>query len=273
MVINMLGRLDQLEKRLQSLVEGSFTRLFPDGNLHNELAHQLALAMRSNLLTVSKGQVKAPTLYNIHIHPSRSEIWQNCTPLLEELAHTLYQAGIEAGILFNAPPMIHITTDPGLSAQEFWISAPSPRESLGETASISTADLDGIPSMPSNAFLIVNGDQNFMLKLPVINIGRRTDNHLILNDPRVSRTHAQLRAIKGRFVLFDLGSTCGTTVNGQRINRYTLNPGDVISLAGVPLIYGQDLSYGLANTNTVNINPVFGEKKSEPPDQTPKENA
>ncbi|MBK6645463.1 MAG: FHA domain-containing protein [Anaerolineales bacterium] len=47
-------------------------------------------------------------------------------------------------------------------------------------------------------------------------------------------------AIKGRFVVFDLNSTGGTFVNGQRTSQSVLYPGDVISLAGVALIFGQD---------------------------------
>jgi len=74
----------------------------------------------------------------------------------------------------------------------------------------------------------------------VVNIGRRADNHLVLADPRVSRAHAQIRAIRGQYVLFDLNSTGGTVVNGRRVRQYTLKPGDVISLSGVPLIYGED---------------------------------
>ncbi|MCI0476689.1 MAG: FHA domain-containing protein, partial [Anaerolineales bacterium] len=94
--------------------------------------------------------------------------------------------------------------------------------------------------IPSNAFLIVEGVKVFPLTLAVINIGRRLDNQLVIDDPRVSRNHSQLRAIKGRYVLFDLNSTGGTFVNGQRINQSVLYPGDVISLAGVALIFGQD---------------------------------
>ena len=80
----------------------------------------------------------------------------------------------------------------------------------------------------------------FQLTQAVINIGRRLDNTLVVDDPRVSRNHAQIRAIKGRFVLFDLNSTGGTFVNGQRTNQTVLYPGDVISLAGASLIFGQD---------------------------------
>jgi pSer/pThr/pTyr-binding forkhead associated (FHA) protein len=95
-------------------------------------------------------------------------------------------------------------------------------------------------TIPENAFLIVEGVRVFPLKQAVINIGRRLDNMVVVDDPRVSRNHAQLRAIKGRFVVFDLNSTGGTFVNGQRANQSVLYPGDVISLAGVTLIFGQD---------------------------------
>ena len=95
-----------------------------------------------------------------------------------------------------------------------------------------------------NAFLIVGAKKIIPINRPVINIGRRLDNQVVIDDPRVSRAHSQLRVTKGRFALFDLNSTGGTFVNGQRINKSILHPGDVISLAGVTLIFGQDLPSG-----------------------------
>jgi pSer/pThr/pTyr-binding forkhead associated (FHA) protein len=95
-------------------------------------------------------------------------------------------------------------------------------------------------NVPESAFLIVDGVKEFRLRRQVINIGRRLDNDLVVDDPRVSRHHVQLRSIKGRFVLFDLNSSGGTFINGQRASQSILYPGDVISLAGVSLIFGQD---------------------------------
>ena len=94
---------------------------------------------------------------------------------------------------------------------------------------------------PSNAFLILHGTKIIPLTQSVINIGRRLDNQIVVDDPRVSRNHAQLRVIKGRFVIFDLDSTGGLFVNGQRASQCILYPGDVISLAGVTLVFGQDM--------------------------------
>ena len=95
-------------------------------------------------------------------------------------------------------------------------------------------------AIPQNAFLIIEGVKIHPLQESVINIGRKLENHIIIDDPRISRNHAQLRAIKGHFVLFDLNSTGGTFVNSQRTSQIVLYPGDVISLAGVTLIFGQD---------------------------------
>jgi pSer/pThr/pTyr-binding forkhead associated (FHA) protein len=96
-------------------------------------------------------------------------------------------------------------------------------------------------AIPENAFLIIEGLKVHPLREPIINIGRRLGNHVIIDDPRISRQHAQLRAIHGHFVLFDLNSTGGTFVNGQRTKQSVLYPNDVISLAGVTLVFGQDL--------------------------------
>lgn len=99
-------------------------------------------------------------------------------------------------------------------------------------------------SIPQNAYLIIDGVRIQPLKEAVVNIGRRLENHVIIDDPRISRHHVQLRAMRGHYVLFDLNSTGGTFVNGQRTTRTVLYPNDVISLAGVILVFDQDLERG-----------------------------
>jgi pSer/pThr/pTyr-binding forkhead associated (FHA) protein len=98
---------------------------------------------------------------------------------------------------------------------------------------------DDVTTIPEEAFLIIDGVKVFPLNEPVINIGRRLDNTLVIDDVRVSRLHAQLRAINNRYVIFDLDSSGGTFINGRRSTQAVLYPGDVITLAGVDLIYGQ----------------------------------
>jgi hypothetical protein len=94
--------------------------------------------------------------------------------------------------------------------------------------------------LPKGAFLILDDGSHFALDRPVINVGRRIDNQIILEDEHVSRTHAQLRIRDSRFVLFDLGSTSGTKVNGRKVKQHILRAGDVITIAGLRMVYGED---------------------------------
>ena len=95
-------------------------------------------------------------------------------------------------------------------------------------------------SIPPNAIFLMEDGKSYPLDRAVINIGRMLDNDLVIDDPRVSRHHAQLRAVDGHFVLSDTNSTGGVFVNGRRVAQTILYPNDSISLASVILIFHQD---------------------------------
>ena len=93
--------------------------------------------------------------------------------------------------------------------------------------------------VPDNAFLILEGTKAIPLDQAIVRIGRSHDNSIVLDDPRVSRHHVEIRVIRDHFVLFDLGSSGGTYINSQRISQGLLYPGDVISLAGINIVFIQ----------------------------------
>ena len=95
-------------------------------------------------------------------------------------------------------------------------------------------------SIPPNAVFLMEDGKIYPLVRAVINIGRMLDNDLVIDDPRVSRHHAQLRAVDGHFVLSDTNSTGGVFVNGRRVAQTILYPNDSVSLASVILIFHQD---------------------------------
>ena len=65
----------------------------------------------------------------------------------------------------------------------------------------------------------------------MITIGKANDNEYVVDDPSVSRHHAQLTYEKeGYWILEDLGSTNGTFVNGIQIARKQVTSKDVIKL-------------------------------------------
>ncbi len=70
----------------------------------------------------------------------------------------------------------------------------------------------------------------------LLTIGRSPDNGLALDDARVSRHHARLRARHGMLVLTDLDSTNGVRVNGVRVAEVALGVGDRIEIGDTILV-------------------------------------
>ncbi len=66
-------------------------------------------------------------------------------------------------------------------------------------------------------------------------LGRAADCDLRLRDDTVSRHHAEVRCEDGIWVISDLDSTNGVYVNGRRVWRAEIRPGDEIALASVAL--------------------------------------
>lgn len=237
--------LDELESRLQSVLEVHLIKYLPGYKVEDGIAHRLAVAMKSQIKEQAGGFL-APNLYVIVAHPSTLARWKTKLPFLKELAAALDLAGKETGFSFTTKPTVTAMADSNMAADEMNVIASFSDEGVTETQGLlldgTNAPLDGTGSR--NAYLIIDGSRIIPLSRSVINIGRRLDNHIVIEDPRVSRSHAQLRILKDRFVLFDLNSSGGTFVNGRRLSQAVLNPGDVISLAGVSLVFGQDLPTG-----------------------------
>ncbi|MGW1953070.1 FHA domain-containing protein [Streptomyces sp. NPDC001920] len=64
-----------------------------------------------------------------------------------------------------------------------------------------------------------------------VRIGRAADNDLVIDDLVVSRRHAELRALPdGTYEIADLGSHNGTYLNGGRVTRALVGPGDVVGI-------------------------------------------
>jgi hypothetical protein len=111
--------------------------------------------------------------------------------------------------------------------------------------------------LPKNAYLVLQGTRVIPLNQPLIKIGRQLDNNIILEDPRISRSHAQIKLVNDRFMIFDMNSTGGTFVNGRPTSQSVLYPGDVVSLAGVVFIFSQEMSARPANLKIFELGSPF----------------
>jgi pSer/pThr/pTyr-binding forkhead associated (FHA) protein len=68
-------------------------------------------------------------------------------------------------------------------------------------------------------------------------VGRDSTNVVALNDPDVSRHHAQIVARDGAHLVVDLNSTNGTHVNGKRVKEAPLRKGDTLLIGSTVLTY------------------------------------
>ena len=80
--------------------------------------------------------------------------------------------------------------------------------------------------------------ERFTVRVPVANIGRAEYNDIVVNDVSVSQAHAKLQRRDEVWMLSDLGSTNGTTVDGVRVeDEMPLSPGSTIILGEVPMLF------------------------------------
>ena len=142
----------------------------------------------------------------------------------EQLAQIRAQLGAGqpvAGIPMGSLPQQLAGTTKSSSASSM-PAASNPPASLPSPAS---------PAMPQ-AWLTIRlpqaPQQIYRIEKQVINIGRQLSNDIIVEDKRVSRYHAQIKWQPDRqFVIFDLGSTNGITINDTpHMRQHVLHNGD-----------------------------------------------
>lgn len=231
-------QLNEIEKRLQNLIEVHLVKYLPGPAYQDRIAQRMAEALRANFSTQNLETAKdsISQQFLLVVHPSTMSQWQKDPRLMEGLTKIFRLVASEIGLQIDKSLSLTLAADPLMAIDSLDVRVSRP-ESLSETQSM----LENLEEAPTRtAFLIVGGTKVFSLDHAVTNIGRRLDNHLVVDDPRVSRYHAQIRYVRGRFIIFDLNSTGGTYVNGQRTTQSALYPGDVISLSGLPVVFGQD---------------------------------
>ncbi|MBW6465220.1 MAG: DUF3662 domain-containing protein [Brevefilum sp.] len=239
----MNNRFDRIEAHLRAIFEKNLPKIFTGRQPQVTLVDELIQVMRANEREDPAGRILAPDLFKLTVYPGDIIEWQMHQDILDEISNTLHRIGMQEGLSFTKTPKIELHSNQKLDPSIFEISAfYSPLDpDLPDTAIMPQQEGDGLEAeVPENAMLIIAGKTIFPLEKAVIDIGRHSTNHLVLDDPQVSRHHAQLRAIKNHYVIFDVGSTGGLFLNGRRISQATLHAGDVIRMGSVNLIFNQE---------------------------------
>jgi len=259
---------NRLEANLRLLIEGDASQDGFPPKLHRQLLRELVSVMKGGMrkqvyrLSPASPVLIAPDQYTLVLPAIEAQILLSHPSELDRLTRKLEILSADSGIGFIAPPILRVVANP--QCTEMNIKAEYTQPGMEDS---STYQLDDLPEASGHlnaerlpkAFLIVNGVSTFFIEQPVVNIGRDPSNQLQLDDPQISRRHAQLRFIQGHFIIFDLDSLSGTLVNGVPVSSRVLAAGDVIRLACLPLVFG------LEETSTA------GQTQQLPADQPPPE--
>src|SRR5215210_1516525 len=244
--------LRNIEAKLEGLVQGAFSRAFRSGVQPVELARKLAREMDEHKAQPIS-RVYVPNRYTVWLSPQdREEFSGYETALTKELSDHLLEHARGEGLTLVTRPSVTFETDDRLGVGEFGIQAQLLRTAeddsrepeqaeFGQTMVYSAGsverpleDEEPAPARTERALLVGEGRRR-MLSGDRLVLGRSREAEIVLDDPNVSRRHAELRRNGESWSIADLGSTNGVKVNGRRVERTELEPGDEIVLGTLEL--------------------------------------
>src|SRR3954467_2402176 len=240
--------LRTLESKLAGLVEGTFSRAFKSEVRPVEIARKLAKEMDRHRVQ-SLSRTYGPNEYTVWLSPEdRKQFDGYEDDLGRELSGYLLEHARRERISLPTRPTINFRTDAKLRLGEFGIQprlVRAPQEASeqpsqgdhGHTMVYTVSDrLGGAPGEPhpprGPARLLVDGRTELLGSGGAV-LGRSREADVIVEDPNVSRRHAEVRPSGGSWIVRDLGSTNGVKVNGRRLDPahpQSLKRGDVIEL-------------------------------------------
>jgi hypothetical protein len=249
--------LRTIEQKIEGLFEGVFGRAFRSHVQPVELARKLAKEMDDHR-TVSVSRVYVPNEYTVYLSPpDRDQFDGYEESLLGELEDYLGQHARREEYELLSSPKVLMETDDDLAIGEFGIATrmvqrerrrrepdePESQPAPGATM-IYRPEPEPVPAPepgaePAPARLRVGSSEHALDRGRLV-IGRSRECDVRLNDPNVSRRHAEVRLEGDEFWVVDLDSTNGLEVNGRPSHRAKLEDGDTIVLGSTELVFEQN---------------------------------
>jgi len=224
-----MGMLQRFESRLEQAVSGAFAKAFRSAVQPVELAAALQREVDNSAQILSRNRRLVPNTFTIELSPVDHERLQPyAQTLTDELVEMLREHADEQHYVFAGPVAIDFTEEDDLVTGRFRVRSQA-------TAQVTANASRGRPAPAgrSAATIEVNGTRH-PLTPPGLVVGRGAEADLRINDPGVSRRHAEFRVTTGRdgpeLSVVDLGSTNGTLVDGKRVTEARLKGGSVVRI-------------------------------------------
>jgi hypothetical protein len=255
-IASSMGVAKSIERRLEGLMEGFFTRVFRSGLQPVEVGRRI-LRERGENKTVSVNKIYAPNDFRVVMGADdHRRFSQMEAGLQREFSDLVIEQAKQNRWNLMGTPKIRFEAVDGLGKGEFKVEAglaadadaQAPRAATrepkegdaGATAAISfdTAQRLGLDRSGAELVVLDEGgkprERISLTRTPVV-VGRLSTTDVVLSDPNVSRRHAELRRDGDAWLVVDLGSTNGTMVNGKLAKEHRLSDGDKISFGSSEL--------------------------------------
>ncbi len=229
-----MGVLSKFENRLEQLVSGAFARAFRSAVQPVEVAAALQREVDNSAQILSRNRRLVPNNFHVELSPADYErLSPYSSTLSSELTNMLREHADEQSYVFTGPVAISFDVIDDLSTGRFRVRSAA----LAKVTPAAGAATDTAVRRAS-VLLEVNGMRH-PLEPPGIVVGRGTDADLRINDPGVSRRHAEIRIFPAeptpQVSVVDLGSTNGLLVNGHRVQQASLDDGAEIRIGNTTM--------------------------------------
>jgi hypothetical protein len=253
--------LRAIEQKIEALFEGVFGRAFRTNVQPVELARKLAKEMDDHR-TVSVSRVYVPNEYSVYLSSAdRGQFEGYEDSLLSELEEYLTEHAKRENYALLTPPKVLLETDDDLAVGEFGIATRmvqpkrgrrAEHEPDGQVESGATMIYKPRVQQPTEAasaeelglereiaILAWDGETRRVDKRRVV-LGRSRECDIQVEDPNVSRRHAELRQEGSSYWIVDLDSTNGVEVNGRRVKRAKLENGDTFTVGSTDVTFSTE---------------------------------
>ncbi|MDQ1642186.1 MAG: hypothetical protein QOJ90_1537 [Actinomycetota bacterium] len=227
-----MGVLQRFERRIEEMVNRPFARAFKAEVQPVEIASALQRECDDRAAIVARGRTMVPNQFTVALGPHDHErLSVYAVALGEELAAMVTEHAAEQNYAFLGPVTVEFERDEELDTGRFRV-----RSAVAAGAVAADPSRSEAPARTGAPWLDVNGTP-FTLTAPVTRIGRGTDADLRIDDPGISREHAEVRHQGGDVTIVDAGSTNGVIVDGRRVEQARLEDGAVVVLGSTSLTF------------------------------------
>jgi FhaA, N-terminal domain/FHA domain len=247
-----------IEQRLERVFEGVFGRAFRTNVQPVELARKLAKEMDDHRST-SVRNVYVPNEYTLYLSPGDREQFEGYeNSLVSELEEYLAEHAARENYALLTPPRILFETDEDLGVGEFGIAtrmaqhgrrgemdvpeSTAPGATMiykPQTQPTEAASLEELGVEREVAVLSWNAERRILENKRSV-LGRSRDVDVQIEDPNVSRRHAEIVQEGSAYWLVDLGSTNGTEVEGRRVQRAPLADGSRFTIGETTVTFSTE---------------------------------